>query len=84
MLLNFYDFVITFANNINAMKKKYYFILIGALLGAVTGFMYWKFFGCENGCPIKSNWYTMVPYSTLIGALFGNLVSEFVGKKNKN
>lgn len=62
------------------MKKKYSFIIIGAVLGAIIGFVYWKFFGCTNDCPIKSNWYTMVPYSALMGGLFGNLARDF-GKK---
>lgn len=65
------------------MQKKYCFILIGAVLGAVVGFIYWKFWGCQNGCAIKSNWYTMVPYAALMGGLLGNLISDLSAKKPK-
>ncbi len=59
-------------------------ILIFALLGAVGGFLYWRFVGCESGtCAIKSVWY----WSTLWGAVLGYLVGDMVDgylKKRKS
>lgn len=53
--------------------------VIGSLLGAVGGFMYWKFAGCNNGtCVIKSNPIFMTAYGILLGGL---LFNNF--KKNK-
>ncbi len=45
-------------------------------LGAVGGFLYWKFVGCTSGtCPIRSVWY----YSTLWGAAMGYLLGDLFG-----
>lgn len=48
-------------------------ILIGAGVGAVLGFAYYKFIGCASGaCPITSN-----PWiSTFYGALMGGLLAS--------
>ena len=44
-------------------------------LGAVGGFLYWKFVGCTSGtCPIRSVWY----YSTLWGAAMGVFAWRFI------
>ena len=59
-------------------------ILLFALLGAIGGFLYWRFVGCESGtCAIKSVWY----WSTLWGAVLGYLVGDMVDgylKKRKS
>jgi hypothetical protein len=55
------------------MKKwfqtnKLYFI--GALLGAIAGFIYWKYVGCLTGtCAITSNPYRSAIYFAVFGAL---------------
>ena len=55
----------------NFIIKKYKLDLIGILLGAIAGFMYWKFVGCANGtCMITSKPLN----SSLYGALMGFLV----------
>lgn len=55
-------------------------------LGAISGFLYWKFVGCANGtCAIKSNPYLMLLYGVLIGGVIGNLFNDYVLKrKNKS
>ncbi|MBT3168463.1 MAG: hypothetical protein HN952_04335 [Candidatus Cloacimonetes bacterium] len=48
------------------------------VIGAVAGWLYYKFVGCRTGaCPLTSN-----PYSSMIfGAIFGYLfLSSFVEK----
>lgn len=64
------------------IKQKKLSILF-LILGAIGGFLYWKFVGCESGtCAIKSVWY----WSTLWGAALGYLLGDFikdVGKKIK-
>lgn len=58
---------------------KYRFKILFVTLGAIAGFLYWRFVGCTSGtCPITSNWYTSVPY----GMLFGWLISDLF-KTNK-
>mgnify|MGYP000058779326 CR=1 FL=1 len=55
----------------NFIIKKYKLDLIGILLGAIAGFMYWKFVGCANGtCMITSKPLN----SSLYGALMGFLL----------
>lgn len=51
--------------------QKYKRDLIGITLGAVAGFLYWKFVGCSSGtCMITSKPIN----STLYGAVMGYLV----------
>jgi hypothetical protein len=59
--------------------QKYKRDLIGITLGAVAGFLYWKFVGCSNGtCMITSKPIN----STLYGAVMGFLVTG-IFKKDK-
>lgn len=42
--------------------KKNKWRIIGTILGALAGYLYWRFVGCSSGsCPITSN-----PYLTMI------------------
>lgn len=66
--------------------KKNIITIIGALLGAVAGFFYWKYVGCTNGtCYIQSNPYRMTLWATMMGAALGNLVQPLIqNKKQQN
>jgi hypothetical protein len=58
--------------------QKYKRDLIGITLGAMAGFLYWKFVGCSNGtCMITSKPIN----SSLYGALMGFLVAGIFTKK---
>ncbi|MDG5767857.1 DUF6132 family protein [Balneolales bacterium ANBcel1] len=58
------------------MSKSIYFILGGALLGALGGYAYWYFIGCNTGsCPITSIWYHATGYGAIMGGLFGNIIT---------
>jgi len=51
---------------------KYKSYLIGIALGALAGFLYWRFVGCSSGtCPITSKWINSTLYGALMGALLG-------------
>ncbi|MDA3880288.1 MAG: DUF6132 family protein [Prolixibacteraceae bacterium] len=57
---------------------KYKRHLIGIALGAIAGFLYWHFIGCNSGsCPITSQWHN----STLYGAIVGLLLASPSKKK---
>ena len=61
----------------NLIFQKYKRDLIGIALGAVAGFLYWKFVGCSSGtCMITSKPIN----STLYGALMGFLVAGIFTK----
>lgn len=66
----------------NGLLKSNRLQLIFLVTGAVGGFLYWRFVGCESGtCAIKSVWY----WSTLWGAAMGYLIGDFIsGLINKN
>jgi hypothetical protein len=55
------------------------FTIIGVILGAVSGYLYWKFVGCSSGtCAITSRPLN----STLYGAVMGGLLLNMI-KSNK-
>lgn len=64
--------------------KKNRLIIILATLGAIGGFLYWRFVGCETGtCPIKSVWYWSTLYGALLGGLAGSVINDMVIKYQK-
>ncbi len=51
--------------------------VIGALIGAVAGALYYFFVGCKSGsCLIVSNLYISIPYGALMGYLFAGIFSK--------
>jgi hypothetical protein len=71
-----------------AMKdfiRKNYFIIIITLAGAVGGFLYWKFIGCQSGtCPIKSKWYLSTLWGLAFGYLAGGIIKDIIIKITEN
>jgi hypothetical protein len=64
--------------------KRFKLILILGAAGALAGFLYWKFVGCQSGtCPIKSVWYWSTLYGALIGMLAGSIVRDLIIKFRK-
>lgn len=60
------------------MFKKYKFTILGILLGAILGYMYYHFVGCASGtCNITSKPLN----STLYGAMMGGLLFNIFEKK---
>lgn len=72
-------------NSIVNMKenilKKYGLTLLGIAVGALGGYLYWRFVGCSSGtCPITSS-----PLNSSIwGALMGGLVFNMFQKEKKD
>ncbi len=65
--------------------KKYLPEIAGTLLGAVGGFLYWKYVGCVSGtCTIKSNWYLMIPWAAVLGYLAGSVAGDLMRKRKKS
>ncbi len=58
--------------------------IVFALAGALGGFLYWKYVGCESGtCPIKSVWYWSTLWGTVVGYLIGDFMVDIINKVNK-
>jgi hypothetical protein len=67
------------------MSKSIYFILGGVALGALGGYAYWYFIGCNTGsCPITSIWYHSAAYGAMMGGLLGNIVTPAAKKQENN
>lgn len=66
------------------MKKwirTYRLTLLGILVGAVAGYLYWKYIGCSSGtCAITSKPIN----SSLYGAMMGGLLFSIFQKNTKN
>ncbi len=60
--------------------NKYKLAIIGVIIGALAGFLYWKYVGCSSGsCPITSSPLNM----TLFGAVMGGLLFDILFYKKK-
>jgi hypothetical protein len=52
------------------------------VVGAITGFFYWKFIGCSTGtCYIQSNPVKMTLYSELMGGLILNIFKPKINQQ---
>jgi xanthine/uracil permease len=50
--------------------KKYILRAAPVVLGALAGYAYYHFVGCESGCAIQSNPWTSTLYGGLVGLIF--------------
>lgn len=63
--------------------KRYLPMMILAVVGAIGGYLYYRFVGCVSGtCPLTSNPYISTVYGGVLGALIGNIVTP--GKKKED
>ena len=59
--------------------------IIFLLVGAIGGFLYWRFVGCTSGtCAIKSVWYWTTLWGAAVGYLIGDFISDIINRKKKN
>jgi hypothetical protein len=57
--------------------------IIFLLIGAIGGFLYWRFVGCNSGtCVIKSVWYWTTLWGAAVGYLVGDFIGDIVQKRN--
>jgi phage shock protein E len=66
--------------------KPWMFMIIGAVTGALGGYLYYHYIGCMSGsCAITSNPFISTIYGSVMGGLFFNmLVNDKTKKYNKN
>ncbi len=63
--------------------KKNIFVIIGIAVGAIAGFLYWKYIGCISGtCAITSKPINSTIYGAVMGGLLFSLFSNH-SKKEK-
>lgn len=62
-------------------KHKFGFLFL--IPGIIGGYLYWRYVGCLSGtCPLKSNWETMILFGALIGYFLGDILDDYITKKN--
>lgn len=58
--------------------------ILFTVIGALGGFLYWKFVGCNSGtCPIKSVWYWSTLWGAAVGFLAGDFLNDLLKKRKK-
>ena len=62
------------------LLKRYWLPVTGILLGALGGYLYWRFVGCATGtCPITSSPFA----STVWGSSDRRIVCKFIQKRKE-
>lgn len=62
--------------------KKNKLPLVFGGIGALGGFLYWKFVGCVSGtCMIQSVWYWSTLWGMAVGYLIGDMIRDFMLKR---
>lgn len=62
----------------NWLKTKY-MILLGVLVGAIAGYLYWNLVGCSSGtCAITSLWWRSTLYGALMGGFTFDIIKDYI------
>ena len=65
------------------LLKNYLLTIIGIIVGAIAGFIYWQQVGCITGtCPITSNWHNSTAYGAIMGGLLFNFFQSLKDERN--
>jgi hypothetical protein len=65
------------------MKTEWIITIAGAIIGALAGWLYWKYVGCASGaCVITSKPLNSTLYGALLGALLFNTVAPSITQRN--
>lgn len=66
---------------IKKVFTQYWLVLLGVVIGALGGYLYWLYIGCSSGsCPITSS----PLLSSLWGAVMGGLLFSIFKREEKN
>ncbi len=65
------------SNRLFTFVKKSKWSLIGMVLGALGGFIYYRTVGCSTGsCPITSNPWMSLLWGAVMGYLLGSMIPQ--------
>ncbi len=58
--------------------------IIVAVIGAISGLLYWNFIGCATGnCGVTANWHTSLGFGGVMGWLIGDVANDKINKSDK-
>ena len=61
------------------MPKREVMIVIGVIIGGISGYLYWKYIGCSTvTCAITSVWYKSTLYGMFMGGMLVDLIRDFL------
>ena len=64
-------------SKISTLINKYKLTILGVILGAIGGYLYYRFVGCESGaCAITSSPINSTIYGMLLGGLLLNMFQK--------
>jgi uncharacterized protein YcfJ len=62
-------------NMVKVFFRKHWPVLLGVVVGAVAGYLYWRYVGCTTGsCPITSSPVNSTLWGAVMGGLLGNIL----------
>ncbi|MCD8091563.1 MAG: DUF6132 family protein [Bacteroides sp.] len=68
---------------LKAFFRKYWPVLLGVAVGAIAGYLYWRYVGCTTGsCPITSSPVNSSLWGAVMGGLLGSILQPVSGVKN--
>ena len=54
-------------------------LILGAIVGALGGYLYWRFVGCSTGtCTIISIWWNSSLYGAFMGAMAFDIIKDYI------
>ena len=60
---------------VKVFLRKHWPVLLGVVVGAVAGYLYWRYVGCTTGsCPITSSPVNSTLWGAVMGGLLGNIL----------
>lgn len=69
--------------SIKKLFSKYWLTIVGVAVGALGGYLYYHFVGCNSGtCTITSKPLNSTLYGAMMGGLFFNLFKKSPSKKS--
>ncbi len=60
-----------------SLLKNNRLVIIGIVIGAIAGYLYWQQVGCATGtCAITSKWHNSTAYGALMGGLLFSMFKK--------
>ncbi len=57
---------------------------MGSVASAIAGYIYWYYWGCTEGCTIRSIWWRMSLWAGLMGGILASMLHDYLAKRSKS